>query len=195
MAKARKQNQSKLPASLSNQQAKAVIHEGRRVLVLAGAGAGKTRTLLEKIIFLIQEKQVKPREILAITFTKNAATEMIDRLIGAAEDRFDYLQKINEKDLSDTGKRKLRKDMLSRHKWIGRLTVRTFHSLCYSIMKTYGVKVFDNRFRILTDSSNGPEGMTRISAPENQYEIMHKILIKYCEDRDWLLRFKRYIID
>ena len=69
------ENKSKIE-SLSNlnlKQKKAIKSDGRRVLVLAGAGSGKTKTLLQKIMFLIQEKGAKPEEILAITFTKNAA--------------------------------------------------------------------------------------------------------------------------
>jgi DNA helicase-4 len=68
-------------ASLNKQQKAAVTAEDKRVLVIAGAGSGKTQTLLQKILYLINEKGAKPSEILAITFTKNAANEMIDRLI------------------------------------------------------------------------------------------------------------------
>jgi DNA helicase-4 len=195
MSGSRSQKNSKTPAFLSRQQTKAIISDNRRVLVLAGAGAGKTKTLLEKIIYLIQHKNVKPQEILAITFTKNAANEMLDRLIASAEDQGDFVRTITDKHLNEPEKRKLRRKKLTEHKWISRLTVRTFHSLCYSIMKNYGVKAFDNKFKIVTDAGVKAEEMSRISAPESQYEIMHKILIKLCEDRDWLLHFKRYIID
>lgn len=189
------QRKPKTTANLSKQQTKAIISDNRRVLVLAGAGAGKTKTLLEKIVYLIQYKNVKPQEILAITFTKNAANEMLDRLIAAADEQGEFARMISDKLLNEAEKRKLRSKKLSEHKWISRLTIRTFHSLCYSIMKNYGVKAFDNKFKIVTDAGVKAEDLSRISAPESQYEIMHKILIKYCEDRDWLLHFKRYIID
>jgi DNA helicase-4 len=120
---------------------------------------------------------------------------MLDRLIAAADEQGDFARMITDKHLNEPEKRKLRRKKLAEHKWIGRLTIRTFHSLCYSILKNYGVKVFDNKFKIVTDAGIKPEEMTRISAPESQYEIMHKILIKYCADQEWLLRFKRYIID
>jgi len=68
-------------ASLNKQQKAAVTAEDKRVLVIAGAISGKTQSLLQKILYLINEKGAKPSEILAITFTKNAANEMIDRLI------------------------------------------------------------------------------------------------------------------
>ena len=49
--------------------------------MLAGAGAGKTKTLIQKILYLVFEKNVDPSSILAITFTRNAANEMVDRLV------------------------------------------------------------------------------------------------------------------
>ena len=76
--------------ALNDRQRDAVIDENKRLLVLAGAGSGKTKTLLGKIIYLIEEKGVSPSSILAITFTKNAANEMIDRLIISADTSGEY---------------------------------------------------------------------------------------------------------
>ena len=59
---------------------------------MAGAGSGKTKTLIQKILYLISEEHVDPRNILAITFTKNAANEMIDRLIFASDKDNKYQQ-------------------------------------------------------------------------------------------------------
>ena len=73
-------------SSLNDKQAEAVISTEKRLLVLAGAGSGKTKTLLQKLVYLIEEKGVHPSSILAITFSKNAANEMIDRLIISADD-------------------------------------------------------------------------------------------------------------
>ena len=67
-------------SALNDRQHEAVVSEDKRLLVLAGAGSGKTKTLLQKLIYLIEEKGVSPSSILAITFTKNATNEMIDRL-------------------------------------------------------------------------------------------------------------------
>lgn len=66
---------------LNHKQKEAVLSEENRLLVLAGAGSGKTKTLINKILYLIFEKNIDPASIIAITFTRNAANEMIDRLI------------------------------------------------------------------------------------------------------------------
>jgi DNA helicase II / ATP-dependent DNA helicase PcrA len=65
---------------LNQEQKAAVEHVGSPLLLLAGAGSGKTKVLTYKIGYLIREKGIKPHRILAITFTKKAAQEMVDRL-------------------------------------------------------------------------------------------------------------------
>ena len=91
--------------SLNQKQLEAVKHTEGPLLIIAGAGSGKTRVLTHRIAYLIKEHQVPPSQILAVTFTNKAANEMKYRL--------NHL----------TG-------ILSREIWIG-----TFHSICGRILR------------------------------------------------------------
>ncbi len=67
--------------NLSAEQRAAVEREADQICVVAGPGSGKTRVLIERFAWLVERKGMKAREILAITFTEKAATEIKQRLV------------------------------------------------------------------------------------------------------------------
>ncbi|HWH00235.1 MAG TPA: UvrD-helicase domain-containing protein [Pilimelia sp.] len=74
-------------AGLNGPQAEAVTHHGAPLLIVAGAGSGKTRVLTNRIAYLLAARSVHPGEILAITFTNKAAGEMKDRVAALVGNR------------------------------------------------------------------------------------------------------------
>jgi len=107
---------------LNKSQQKAVLHNHGPLLVLAGAGSGKTRVLTNRIGRLVHEKVCKPSQILAVTFTNKAAMEMQERIAGLVS------------------------------KAASAMTISTFHSLGARILREDGVAIgVQKYFSILDD--------------------------------------------
>ena len=116
-------NATNLLAKMNDKQAEAVTTTQGPLLIMAGAGSGKTRVLTHRVAYLIEEQNVNPWNILAITFTNKAAKEMrerIDTLIGEGADEI----------------------------WVS-----TFHALCVRILRRDCEKIgFERSFSIASSS-------------------------------------------
>ena len=114
-----------LLADLNPPQRDAVTHPGGPLLILAGAGSGKTRVLATRVAHLLRARDVPPGRILAVTFTNKAANEMrerVDRLVGGG---------------------------VTRAMWIG-----TFHHLCSRILRRHGDRIGIGRNFIIYDDDD-----------------------------------------
>jgi superfamily I DNA/RNA helicase len=122
---------------------------------------------------------------------------MIDRLIIAGERDGVYEVFINNKKPTKEEKERERKARMQSKSWIANLTVRTFHSLCYKMLKSSGGASFDNQFRLLIDDQADElkDEAHRLIASEKTIDIRHKLLLELCKDVQYLLKLKRYILD
>src|SRR5437868_4851761 len=107
---------------LNKQQLEAVTHRDGPLLIVAGAGTGKTTVITRRIAYLMQQKLVQPQEILALTFTEKAAGEMLERV--------ETLLPLGGYDL-----------------WIS-----TFHSFCERILQQHALDIgIPNDFKLLDE--------------------------------------------
>lgn len=114
-----------LLSHLNSVQREAVKHGDGPLLLFAGAGSGKTRVLTHRVAYLIAERHVSPRHILAVTFTNKAAQEMKERI------------------------EKLVGEHVGKHLWIG-----TFHATCARLLREFGEKIGIDRDFVIYDDSD-----------------------------------------
>jgi DNA helicase-2/ATP-dependent DNA helicase PcrA len=126
---------------MNEAQQRAVIHHTGPALVIAGAGSGKTRTIVERIAYLMDEHEVYPDQILAVTFTNKAAGELRERvgdLIGPA----------------------------ARNIWVA-----TFHSACLQVLRRYGERVGLQSGFVIYDDSDQLDLLKDILAAKGIQEV------------------------
>ena len=118
-------------------QREAVMHAGSPVLVVAGAGSGKTRVLTRRIAYLVAERDVHPGSILAITFTNKAAAEMRSRVVDLVGNR-------------------------ARLMWVS-----TFHSACVRILRSEIDALGYRRTFSIYDDTDAKRLMTLVARDQN----------------------------
>ena len=137
--------------NISLVQREAIFHRGSPLLLLAGAGSGKTLVITKKIAYLIKECEVPPERIMAVTFTNKAANEMKNRVCELLPEIKHY-----------------------------RLFVRTFHSACLRILKENANYVGYKSDFIILDESDKLTIIKRIlKEEETPKSITPKLIIKF----------------
>lgn len=110
--------------TLNKEQTSAIKHKTGPLLIIAGAGTGKTTVITERVKYLIEKKLAKPHEILALTFTEKAAREMETRIDEALP--YGYTQ----------------------------MWVMTFHSFCDRVLRSEALHIgMDPRFRLMSEAN------------------------------------------
>ncbi len=138
---------SRILENLNPAQSEAVVNYGGPLLILAGAGSGKTKTLTHRIAYLLAEKNVAPNQILAVTFTNKAAKEMRQRLgqlIEAPSDDRHFMP------------------------WMG-----TFHSICVRLLRRDGENIGIPKNFIIYDQADRlgvvKQAMRELGVSEKQF--------------------------
>lgn len=129
--------EDRLLKGLNPEQKRAVTTTEGPLLILAGAGSGKTKTLTHRIAYILAKNKAKPEEILAVTFTNKAAKEMrsrIARLIGGHESSYNFMP------------------------FMG-----TFHSICVKILRTDGDHIGIPKSFIIFDTSDSLATVKRVA--------------------------------
>ena len=115
--------ENEIKEALNEKQRMAAEIIDRRIAVAAGPGTGKTKTLIARILYLLEQRNVGPGEITAVTFTNQAARELKERLMLQAGSRRN----------------------------ISRMHIGTFHSICLDFLKKQGRKIFLADTSVLTE--------------------------------------------
>lgn len=131
--------------NMNKEQKEAILETEGALLILAGAGSGKTRVLTHKIAYLIEEKKVNPYNILALTFTNKAANEMKERIKTLVGMDLDYM-------------------------WTG-----TFHSICVRVLRKYSEKIGYGSNFVIFDTADQKtiikDSVKELNLNEKMYDV------------------------
>jgi len=158
--------------SLNKAQQEAVEYTAGPLLIVAGAGTGKTTVITEKIAYLIEKNLARPEEIVALTFTEKAATEMQDRV----DDRLQL-------PYSD-------------------IHISTFHTFCERLLGQYGLEIgLPTNFKLITDTDAWllirehlyDFDLTYFRPLGNPTKHIHEFLKHFSKCKDELVSSKEYL--
>ena len=157
---------------LNKTQKEAVEYNDGNLLIIAGAGTGKTTVITEKIAYIVKNKLALPEEVLALTFTDKAAEEMQDRVDGLIEEAYSEMH------------------------------ISTFHSFCQKLLEEYGLEIgLPTNFRLLTETDawllmreniyNFSFDYYRPLGSPNKY--IHELLTHFSKAKDELISTQTYL--
>jgi DNA helicase-2/ATP-dependent DNA helicase PcrA len=159
-------------SDLNAAQQSAIEYTSGPLIIVAGAGTGKTTVITRKIAYLIDQKLATPEQILALTFTEKAANEMVERV--------DKLLNIGYADLQ----------------------ISTFHAFCQRLLEQYGLDIgLPNRFKVLTETEAWllvRQNLKRFNLDyyrpmANPTRHIHELIKHFSKCKDELVTPERYI--
>lgn len=157
---------------LNQAQKQAIEYNDGPLLIVAGAGTGKTTVITEKVAYLVEKGLTKPNEIVALTFTDKAAREMEDRISERLDTQYTEI-------------------------FIG-----TFHTFCQRILEDYGLEIgLPNRFKLVTETDAWlmmrekiyDLGLDYYRPLGNPTRHIHELLDHFSKCKDELIRPEQYI--
>jgi hypothetical protein len=163
---------------LNDEQKQFLFSSNKNILVSASAGSGKTTTMIEKIMFLIDKEKANVKNMLIVTFTDSAASEMKQKLFVKLTDYANVLSLNIEQEKSSENKEKLildRLHIINNIENINLSDIGTFHSICKKLISKYFYLLdIDPSFKILAEQ----ESKVLLNDATND------VFLKYIENHD-----------
>lgn len=177
------------------EQQKAIESIEKRVLVLAAAGSGKTTVLIDRIIHLINKRKCAAKNILVITFTNYAETEVKNRLVKHMNKKKKYTDKRKDEKEDLNWEKNSKQSVILQN-----LTISTFHHLGKMILDENGHGYYDNKYTVITDKEdnwhNGRDVKESNASKESIRSVLRKSVISACQDNPTFYQnLQRYLTE